>query len=231
MDRRLPLLAALLLAGCRFDASGTAPWPGADGAPDGPLPDLAAPDRGSPDRAPLPDRAVPDLGPLPDTGGSRPLTEAYLGQVFDAAQVDCVDKNGVDKGYSIPIVDSATLTFFAGSVALAGAPADTLQWVGGNPAVVVLYNLNACDDEYPGQSSWSSAGLLVRKAALDGLGRLVLQPGATVYDVNLIDILSDGTFQGSSDFAQPDDSKLPDTPQLVNPVGKAKQLLIQEGSP
>lgn len=230
---RAVLIAALWLAGCRFDSSGLAPDPLSTAKPDTALADLAAYD-GTLEAPPPSDLPRPwDLPFVPDTDGSRPLTESHLGQVFNAATVPCVDASGQDKGYSIPIVDSAALTFVdAATVTLPGAPKDTLSWVGSLPAVTVIYDLNACDNEYPGRASWGSAGLLVRKATLDPLGRLVLQPDATVYDIDLIDVLNGGAYQGTEDFALPDDSRLAvDHKQLVNPVGKAKALIIQEGLP
>lgn len=232
MGRLGALCALVALAACRFDPSGIAPldWSVDDGGEAGP--DRAVPDTW-PDAPPRPDAPLPpDLLPPPDTGGARPLTASELGLALDKARVRCVDKQGTDKGYDIPIVDSTTVKYFAGSVTTPGAPTETLTWLGSSPAVTIVYDLNACDEEYPGRSSWGSAGLLVREASLDAKNRLVLQPGAGIYDINLIDVLSDGTFQGTDDFAKADDSKLAiDTPQLVNPVTRAKEVIVELGLP
>jgi hypothetical protein len=143
--------------------------------------------------------------------------------------VPCVDKNGTPDGKTIPIVDAAMATFHdASSYSL---PSDTKAWVGGKPAVAVQWDPNACGgEEKPGDSNWDSAGLLVRGATLDGQQQLVLTPGATVADINLININADGTWQ--AEFAKPDDSELiTDHKQLVNPVAKAKEIVITLGSP
>jgi len=164
-----------------------------------------------------------------DTGGARPLSTSDLASAFAGALVPCVDKNGQDKRTKIPIMDGSTVAFFDGAKTLPGAPTDTLIWAGAGPLVTVVYNLNACDEELPGRAEWGDAGLLVRKAYLSQ-GRLVLQPGATVSDINLLDVDSYGAFE--AEVAEPDDAKLAvDHPQLVNPVNEAKKLIIELGLP
>ena len=69
----------------------------------------------------------------------------------------------------------------------------------------------------------------MRKATLDTFGQLVLQPTATTQDINLVDVLSSGAWEGGADFAQPDDSQL--LLQLELPVGEAKALIVKLGLP
>lgn len=227
----------LVLSGCRFDASG-----GSVDVVDGRawretgthLPDvqpadadLGPPIDGGLDTGPL--DSLPHDSVVPDGGPVTPINVVSLGQAFVSTQVVCVDKSGKVYATTTAVADSATVKFFDGQVTLAGASQDTLSWVGGQTSVTVLYDLNACDDEAPsGGAEWSSAGLLIRGATLDTSGDLVLAPGTTVADINLLDINTDGTLQG--EFVDPDDSLLYTYPQLVNPVNKAKELVVQLGT-
>jgi hypothetical protein len=249
-----PVLLVVLAAGCQFNAQGlpahdtaAGDWGALDLGPapadltkdsDVPLDGAALSDVKSLSDTPSssdvnpPDSVAPPDSMLPPDSGPAvvPVDKTSLGQAFFAATVPCVDKAGQAQGTNTKIADSASVSYFSGSVTMAGAPSDTKTWVGSQPTVTVLYNLNACDDEYPGKTEWGSAGLLIRKASLDTSGKLLLQKSVTVKDINLIDVLSDGSFQSSTDFAKPDDSQLPTImPQLVNPVGKAKQLIVQLG--
>lgn len=234
-------IAALVLAGCLFDPSGL-PVADSTGGSEGPseaAAERAPTDRGVRDHAgaesgpetstdlPVTD-APPDLpGDLPSVA---PLSAATLGNAFLMATVPCVDKAGALHPGSIPVADSAVVDLHDGQVALAGADSATKSWVGGKPSVIIIFDVNACDNEAPsGNAEWSTAGLLVRGASLDGLGRLLLDPAAAVTDVNAVDVNGDGTWQ--SEFCLPDDSQIPASyPQLLEPINKAKQLVIQLGS-
>lgn len=152
------------------------------------------------------------------------MSAAARGQAFFSTLVPCVDKNGQADGTQIPVADSATVQLFDGAVTLAGAASETTAWVGGKPAATVLFDINACDDEWPDGGGWVSAGLLIRGASLVS-GELMLSAGTTVKDMDLIDIYADGTYQ--SEFAEPDDSLLPTYPQLVNPAQKANELVLK----
>ena len=233
-------VATLLLAGCLFDPSGLATVD-ADSRPEG-RPD-AAPERTLADqlvgdhaeeRGPEASTDLPVTDAPPDLPGDLPsvvpLDAATLGNALLAATVPCVDKSGTLKGGAIPVADSAAVGLHDGQIALAGADPSTTSWVGGKPSVIVVFDVNACDDEAPsGSAEWGSAGLLVRGASLDGQGRLLLSPGAAVTDINAVDVNGDGTWQ--SEFCLPDDSQIPASyPQLLEPINKAKQLVIQLGT-
>jgi hypothetical protein len=248
-------LLTLLLVGCVFNTQGlpSAALPGEQGvdvttdggAHDRGAYDLSVPaervatDRGKTDRGPrdhrppdqIPlDNAVPsDQQPLPDKGAIIPITAAALGSAFSGTKVQCVKASGQAQTSTIPVADSSIVVFFNGNVTLAGAGTPTKTWIGGKPSVIVVFNPNACDLEDPaGYSEWTSGGLLIRGAALDGQGRLVLQFGVTVKDINLLNVNSDGTFQ--VDYFGPDDALLSTWPQLVKPVNKAKALILQLGN-
>lgn len=233
------LLGVLLVAGCFFDRAGLPvdeldrSTARKDVAATERHPDRSiVEDRSMTDRADLPsaDRAsteaqVADQSPLHEVAVVVPVGAAALGQAFFSTQVPCVDKAGLATGGQTKVADSASLQFFDGAVTLNGAAPNTLAWVGGKPAVTVMFDINACDDEAPsGSSSWSSAGLLVRGATLVS-GDLMLSTGSTVNDINLVDVNTNGTWQG--EFVEPDDSLLHTYPQLVNPTNKAKELLIK----
>ena len=201
--------------------------------PDVAVPDVAVPDVAVPDVA-VPDVALPDLPPPdqawpPDKGAIVPISAATLGNAFANTQVQCVLYDGTVQSNTIPVADSASVSFFNGTVTLAGAGQPTISWVGGQPSVIVVWDPNACDwEDPPGGTSWSSGGLLIRGATLNASNELVLAPGTTAQDINTLNVNSDGTFQ--VDYFEPDDSKLSDFPQLVNPVTKAKELILQLGN-
>jgi hypothetical protein len=203
------------------------------GLPDQVVPDQAAPDQGLPDQVvpdqAAPDQMVPDQTIAPDKGAIVPITASALGQAFVNTTVQCVTSDGQIQSSTIPVADSSSVSFFNGTVTLAGAGQPTINWVGGLPSVIVVFNPNACDWEDPaGYNEWGSGGLLVRGATLNGSGQLVLQPGLTTQDINTLNVNSDGTFQ--VDYFEPDDSLLSTFPQLVNPVNQAKQLILQLGN-
>lgn len=176
------------------------------------------------------DLKPPDLKPHADLYVYKPLTTSALSSALAVPKVACVDKNGVTQPGTIPIIDTATVTFVNGSVSLAGAPQDTKTWVGAKSSVTVIFDPNACDaieDPIMNDSDWSSAGMLVRGATLDYQGRLVLAPGTTASDIDIIDVSPGGAFEGTSDFGKPDDSTISAHPQLVLPLSTAKATLIQ----
>jgi hypothetical protein len=229
-DRGLPDLVAPDLPA---DLSGLDQAAPDQGLPDQMVPDQAAPDQGLPDQVvpdqAAPDQMVPDQTIAPDKGAIVPITASALGQAFVNTTVQCVTSDGQIQSSTIPVADSSSVSFFNGTVTLAGAGQPTINWVGGLPSVIVVFNPNACDWEDPaGYNEWGSGGLLVRGATLNGSGQLVLQPGLTTQDINTLNVNSDGTFQ--VDYFEPDDSLLSTFPQLVNPVNQAKQLILQLGN-
>jgi hypothetical protein len=185
----------------------------------------AAPDQAAPDQAAPADQTLP-----PDKGAIVPVSTSALGQAFVNTMVQCVMYNGQVQSNFIPVADSSSVSFFDGAVTLAGADQPTVTWAGGQPTVVVVWNPNACDWEDPANqaANWGSAGLLVRGATINGSGQLVLQAGTTIQEINILNVNSDGTFQ--VDYFLPDDSDLPNYPQLVQPVTKAKELILQLGN-
>jgi hypothetical protein len=177
-----------------------------------------------------PDQAVPDQGP--DAGILLPVSEATLKQAFGSAQVPCIDDKGDPSWpWTTDIVDSSTVEFFDGAALVAAAPQETKNWVGSLPSVVIVWDIDACDCENPWSNcgSWNSAGLLIRGATLVSNNTLQLAPGTTVADINLLDVSGSGGYQ--NERAGADDSGLASTPQLVNPVNKAKELVIQLAQP
>lgn len=173
------------------------------------------------------DQAVPaDKGVV-----VKPISPTALGQAWYAATVPCVDANGVSDGTMIKVADSASVGFMVGSAALTGASAATLAWVGGKPVVSIGWNPNACGpyEFTPTDVEFSSAGMLVRGAQLDTNGDILLSVGTTTADLNFVNATSNGTFQ--NELFLPDDSELVQYPHLVNPVNKAKQIIIQLGLP
>jgi hypothetical protein len=219
------LVLILFLSGCVFDAGGTASdsspgsegWiasdagSGVDHTPSDQTTDPITSDQVADQTAP-PDQTAPvDQTLPPDKGAIIPVSSSALGQAFVNTTVQCV-------------------SFFDGSVTLAGAGQPTVSWVGGQPSVIVVWDPNTCDWEDPDNlgSNWSSGGLLVRGATINGSGQLVLQPGTTIQDINTLNVNPDGTFQ--VDYFEPDDSLLPSYPQLVKPVTKAKELILQLGN-
>ena len=242
MTRALLVAACLVQCGCVFDRSGipavdalagptdrlAADRPAdrgqdhrADGLPDGPGSDQPRLDQLPPDQLP-PDQLLPDAKLIVPV----PVSATVLAQSFNGATVPCVDKYGTSQGYNTKIAENGWVKLFNASVTLAGAVQETKTWVGSSPAVTVVYDLNACDEEYPGYGEWGSTAILVRKATLSG-GHLLLLPSVTIADLNFIDTLDNGVFQ--EEYAKPDDSLL--EPHLVNPVNKAKQLILQLGLP
>jgi len=139
------------------------------------------------------------------------------------------EPDGTATGQQIPIVDSTSPKLYPGATCLAGASQDTLTWVGSLGTACILWDPNACGgEEKPGDSNWDTAGLIVRRAALDGQGQLVLEASTATTDINLVNINANGSWQ--AEFAQPDDSELAtDYKQLVNPVAEAKKIIIQLG--
>jgi hypothetical protein len=215
--------------GCVFDRSGlTAGAPNASDGVGVDLPsDLAPADAPVVDSAPrLEATPIPADFIVPDQPGVEivPVSAAALGQAFFNTKVPCVDKNGKADGSQIAVADSATVKLFDGKITMADAAAGTKAWVGGKPTATILFDINACDEEWPSGTSWSSAGLLVRGASLVS-GELKLSAGTTVKDINLLDIHGDGKWQ--NEFAKPDDSLLHTYPQLVNPTQKAKELVLK----
>lgn len=245
-----------LAEGCFFDRSGLDPARTADAgtpASEGPvllevaggdvflLNDQLPPDLPSDaDGAPLvdadtntlaPDTLPPDTQP-PDLGGYRPVTTSEIVAAWLAVKVPCIDQNGTTAGPDIDIIDTGSITLVDGAVTLQGAPADTKAWVGSLPSVTVVFDPNACGLEDPavGDNSWGTAGLIIRGATIDGQGRLVLQPGVTVNDIDLTDVSGGGSFEGSKDFAKPDDSELVLHPQIVQPINAAKSKILEVAS-
>jgi len=245
MGRALLVAACLAQWGCVFDSSGipavdlldgpTDQRPGSDyprergrDQPPGEAALSDGPDRDQPTLDLLShDQLQPDMLQL-DTKPiiPAPISATALAQAFNGATVPCVNKSGVPQGSSTKIAEGNWVKLFNATVTLAGAVQETKTWVGSSPAVTVVYDINACDEEYPGYGEWGSTAILVRKATLSN-GDLLLQPSVTLADLNFIDTLTNGQFQ--EEYAKPDDSLL--EPHLVNPVNKAKQLILQLGLP
>jgi hypothetical protein len=226
---------ATLFSACVFDTSGPPPYAGigtetadlADGVGIGA--DLGGVEGDSP--PPL-DGPVPAAAPTgkPDlqAKGNTPVTLQALLQQWSSTQVPCVDRNGATKGAPIGIIDSGLVLFVDGQVTLQQAPVKTKMWVGNRSSVTVVWDPNACVGENPFEpnGSWEDAGLLVRGASLDALGRLVLEPWVSVQDIDLIDVAPDGSFEGKNDFCNPQDFGLSGYPQLVGPVQAAKAGIL-----
>lgn len=250
MVRALLIAALLVQWSCSFDSSGLptddlldgaldqrlgSEQPldqGADASPGGdtlrdalaydrPGWDQLSPDQLSPDQLSH-DLLLPDSKPNPPV----PVSATTLAQAFNSTSVPCVNKYGAPQGYNTKIAENNWVKLFNATVTLAGAVQETKTWVGSSPAVTVVYDLNACDEEYLGYGEWGSTAILVRKATLSN-GDLLLQSSVTTADLNFIDTLDNGQFQ--EEYAKPDDSLL--EPHLINPVNKAKQLILQLGLP
>jgi len=233
---------ATLFSACVFDTAGPPPYAGAKVEVDasvvgnadlhvvavdsGHLPSVDGPVPGG--DTTLLDGASAGTPDLPAKGGIVPVTPQALLQQWSSTQVPCVDQNGTAKGAPIGIIDSALVLFVDGELTLQQAPVKTKKWVGGLSSVTVVWDPNACVAENPFDpgGSWEHAGLLVRGASLDALGRLVLEPWVSVQDMDLIDVAADGAFQGKTDFCNPQDYGLSGYPQLVGPVLAAKAGIL-----
>ena len=202
--------------------------------------------RGSIDPTTLPRDGGPDLlsavalpGPLElvtvpgadagkaDAGVYRPVGAAALSAELAITTVQCVTAKGVLKDYAIPIVDSPQVTFLAAAPALASAPAALRAWVGLRPAVIVIWDPNACDVEDPvsNNNDWNHAALLIRNATLGPGGALRLGDEVTPADMDVYDSTSKGVFTG--DFAGIGDAYLSQHPQLSRVVTAAKAVLLR----
>ena len=166
--------------------------------------------------------------PPDQSAAPKPVSVSGLIAGWSALKVPCIGDDGKAAGPDIGILDTPAASFVQGSVTLAGAPAQTISWVGGKNSVTVIWDPRSCGDENPlaSDEEWTVAGLLVRGATLDSQGRLVLASTTGVKDVDFLDVSVKGAFEGSTDFAQADDSALGDTPQLVPTINAAKQGII-----
>jgi hypothetical protein len=175
----------------------------------------------APPDAALPVDAEGDLSIVTDASSSAapvPLTPGDLAEAFGAARVDCVLADGSLSGELIGIVDSTAVQIATAEATLAGAPIAITSWVSGTPAALVIWDPNGCDRE-----NWVSAGLLIRGAAVDAQGALLLAPETDETDLNMMNVTSAGAFQ--ADWAgSPDD--LSGQHELALPVQTAKQLII-----
>lgn len=173
-----------------------------------------------------------DLTVKADAKVYRPVSAQEILTEWWATLVPCVNQYGQAQGYNVGIIDSNLCTMVNGTVTLAAAPASTKAWVGTLPSVTIVWDLAACAYEDPaaGDNEWASAGLLIRGATINAQGKLVLQPGVTVQDMDLIDVYSTGGFEGSIDFVLPTDAELHLHPQLVNTVNAAKAAIIKVAS-
>jgi hypothetical protein len=243
--RATALVVALLGGACSFNSDGVGQRPDLSGpvGGDGPAADRRAADQGPRvDGAPdgLPGDTLPAEAPPPP----RPITPNDLAAAFGKARVPCMLKNGTPGGNDIPIVDFdpesglVEIWLHDGSVALTDAPQATKSWVleAGNVAsALVVFNPNSCDDEDPEEpdEEWTYAGLLVRGALVTGscpTCSLVLAPGATTQDIDLIDVQQPGNFEGSTDFAGVDDADLSKHHKQLEPsINEAKRLIIALG--
>jgi hypothetical protein len=208
------------------DASGDRPR---DQGGDLRKPDLRKPDLRKPDLR-APDLRAPDLKPVtPDLPVYQPVTAAALSTAFAAATVPCINAQGVVAGSPIVIVDTSAVSFVVPP--LASAPAETVAWLGGKPAVVVVWDPNACDavELPPSGPNWQTAGLLIRGATLDAQNRLQLATGTTLQEIDLVDVDVSGVI--TTDHFLPDDTTIATFPQLVQPVLAAKQLVLQLATP
>ncbi|MFZ5786852.1 MAG: thrombospondin type 3 repeat-containing protein [Acidobacteriota bacterium] len=191
--------------------------------------DLKKPDLKKPDLRPT-DLRPPDKTPLaPDLAVYKPVTASALSTAFAAATVPCINAQGVNTGSTTAIVDTPAVSFVV--PVLGSAPATTVSWLGGKPSLLVIWDPNACDpvELPPNGPDWVSAGILIRGASLDALGRLQLAPGTKVTDLDLVDATVSGVI--SEEFFLPDDSTLSTFPQLVQPVLAAKQIILTLAAP
>jgi hypothetical protein len=230
--------------GCVFDTSGVGLPLGGDARPDPRLDALRSEaatvhpdgriegrvDEHRPGREAGSDTSTRDSKPwAPDQGSFKPVTSSDLLATWNALKVDCVDNSGTATGAKVSLLDNSGWALLVdGAVTLSGAPQVTKAWVSGKPVVTVCFDPNSCGDENPrGRGKdWASAGILIRGATL-GAGKLVLAPGTTTSDMDLINVTDKGVFEDNYDFAEPDDSKLTDTPQLVPTVTALKLGILQ----
>lgn len=194
---------------------------------DGQLPKDTKPSKDT--KSPQDIKPPKDLKLAPDSGGYKPVGTTELLAAWNGMQVKCIADDGSWNSTYIKILDNPTYAALVdGSITLAGATPDTKSWVGGKPSVTVIFDLNSCGLEDPGagDNEWGSAGILIRGATLSG-GQLVLSPGVTTADMDLLDVTASGDFEAGSDFAMADDSGLSSYPQLVPVVAALKQGILQ----
>lgn len=168
-----------------------------------------------------------DLASNPKSDAPTPIAIdlAALSQQLSIREVPCVLADGTNTGTPQKLADTNKASYCAWSTLKGSLPAQTLQWVGVGSAAAVVWDLNACDDEdwqNSADDDWATAGLVIRGATISTSGQLLLAPGTTFADMNLVDLSAGCGWEGD-DFG-PLDQGLP--PNLVEPVEGMKRLLI-----
>ncbi|MCK5801031.1 MAG: hypothetical protein KAI47_27775 [Deltaproteobacteria bacterium] len=166
-----------------------------------------------------------DLGAEADAKVVTPFGEAAFLAALKAKKVDCVKVDGTRDGTTQALLDTDLLKFVDWSTVSGSVPAGpTTSWIGSASAVLLIWDLNACDDEDPinHDGNWADAGIVIRGAKVVGT-RLYLLPKTGLRDMDFVDVTSTGAWQG--EMYGVDDAALP--PNLVEPVNGVKTLILQ----